>query len=174
MVDGVFFGSGTTDGEGNFGVALKPGALPAGAAQHVDHVMVNDGTGNTAGASFTLTRPAGARIAALRGSGTHLSGRFQVWGFSLGGIARQVYLHYISPSKQVRNSSGLKFVVPSTQRKEVALGNTHGACGFLLTGRRRVFPFSPSPGIWTLQVDTRASYARHPGGPVSRIRVSIR
>src|SRR5437588_5931049 len=57
-VDGVYLGSRTTDAEGGLSVTFGPGPLPAGAAQHVDHVAVSDGLGNLAGTVFTLTRPA--------------------------------------------------------------------------------------------------------------------
>jgi hypothetical protein len=36
-----------------------------------------------------------------------------------------------------------------------------------------VFPFAPTVGQWTIQVDTQRSYSRHPGGPVARIGVQI-
>ena len=48
-----------------------------------------------------------------------------------------------------------------------------GQCGYLRTGKLRVFPFSPSGGTWTLQIDTRRRYAKRPGGPVARISVQI-
>ena len=70
-VDGVYLGSRTTDAEGGLSVTFGPGPLPAGAAQHVDHVAVSDGLGNLAGTVFTLTRPAGARIAALATGGQY-------------------------------------------------------------------------------------------------------
>jgi hypothetical protein len=55
----------------------------------------------------------------------------------------------------------------------VKLGMAGGQCGYLRTGRVRVFPFAPSRGTWTLQVDTRVRYARHAAGPVSRIPLQI-
>jgi hypothetical protein len=159
-VDGVYFpGTPSTDGSGDFSIPLHPGGLPAGAAQHTDHVRVDDGMGGMARTSFTLTRSAVALLTGLRMTSRGETGRFKVWGFSLNGSTRTVYLHYVGPSGR--------------PHRTFALGSTRGACGWLATKRHLFLPFSLSRGTWTLQVDTRRSYARHPGGPVSRIRVRI-
>lgn len=55
----------------------------------------------------------------------------------------------------------------------VKLGHTGGQCGYLLTRSRHVFPFDPSVGNWTLQLDTSPSYTRFPRGPVARIGVRL-
>jgi len=110
--------------------------------------------------NFTLTRRTGFRIADLAGATSALTGRFVVWGFSLSGVARPLYLHYLTPSGRLR--------------KTVWLGTTRGACGYLRTAVRRVFPFTLSAGTWTLQVDTQQRYSGHPAGPRVRIRVIIR
>lgn len=157
-IDGVYLGSRTTDSTGSFTVPLRPGGLPAGAAQHLDNLEVTDGT-TSAQTSFMLTRSPGVRITNVAGGPRSLTGRFLVWGFSRTGVSLPLYLHYVGPSGNVR--------------KTVALGTARGQCGYLRTGRRRVFPFSVSPGAWTLQVDTRPSYARHPVGPRVRIRAVI-
>jgi hypothetical protein len=157
-IDGVYLGQRTTDATGSFSVPLRPGGLPAGAAQHLDNLQVTDGT-MSAQSAFMLTRRAGALITNTAGRPGSLTGRFQIWGFSLGGAARSIYVHYVSPSGKAR--------------KTVALGNTGGPCGYLRTGRRRVFPFSMTPGTWTLQVDTKRSYSRNTPGPRVRIRVVI-
>lgn len=158
-IDGVFLGQRATNGQGDFSIPVRPGGLPAGAAQHVDRLLVSDGT-SSASTTFTLTRAAGARVFDTSGSNPRtISARFQVWGYSMGGSTRTVYVHYVGPSGRAR--------------KTVALGGTGGQCGALRTGRRRLFPLSPSSGTWTLQLDTRRSYARHPSGPVTRISVRI-
>ncbi|HEY2437029.1 MAG TPA: hypothetical protein VGH93_07595, partial [Solirubrobacteraceae bacterium] len=118
-IDGVYLGARTTDSDGNLSVPLHPGGLPAGAAQHLDNLQVTDGT-MSAQTSFMLTRSAGALITNTAGSTRSLTGRFLVWGFSRGGTARPVYVHYVSPSGKVR--------------KTVTLGNTAGQCGYLRTG----------------------------------------
>lgn len=159
MLDGVFFGSDSTDGNGDFSIRLHPGGLPSGAAQHRDKVTVSDGTGDVASTYFTLTRSALALLTGLQKTPSGDTGRLKVWGFSLNGSRREVYLHYVGPAGR--------------PHRTVALGPTRGACGWLVSKRELFLPFSLSRGTWTLQVDTRRSYARHPAGPVSRIRVAI-
>lgn len=157
-IDGVYLGSRYTDGTGSFSVPLHPGGLPAGAAEHYDTVEVTDGT-TSAQTNFTVTRRAGFRIASVAGDVQSLTGRFVVWGFSLGGVIKPIYLHYVAPSGKLR--------------KTVSLGMTGGACGYLRTARRRVFPFEVSAGTWVLQVDTQQPYSSQARGPRVRIRVVI-
>ena len=157
-VDGVLLGNRTTDSAGNFAIPVHPGGLPAGTAQHIDHIRVTDGT-TEAATLFTVTRKAGAQIVTSGTTASSLQARFYVWGFSLGGTPRPVYVHYVAPSGR--------------QQARTFLGQTGGSCGYITTPRRKLFPFSLSPGSWTLQVDTQKSYARHPGGPVTRIKVTI-
>jgi hypothetical protein len=161
MVDGVLFDQHLrqTNSQGGFSIQLLPGGLPAGAAQHRDRVTVDDGTGGTASTSFTLTRRALALLTNTQQTSKGVTGRFKVWGFSLDGSARRVYLHYVGPSGH--------------SHRTVALGTTHGVCGQLVSKRELFVPFSLSRGTWTLQVDTRRTYTRHPGGPSSRIRVQV-
>ncbi len=157
-VDGVYFGISETDQTGGFAAALRPGGLDAGVAEQVDHLDATDGT-STATAVFTVTRTAGARLLATSGSPATLQGPFQVWGFALDGRSRPVYLHYVGPSGGVRTT--------------VMLGHTRGQCGYLQTASRLVFPFAPSPGGWTLQIDTRRNYGRDPRGPIARIGIQV-
>jgi hypothetical protein len=157
-IDGVYLGSRYTDGTGSFSVPLHPGGLPAGAAEHYDPVDVTDGT-TSAQTNFTVTRRAGFRVANVTGGVRSLSGRFVVWGFSLNGDTKPIYLHYVAPSGKVR--------------KTVSLGTTRGACGYLRTARRRVFPFKVSAGKWVLQMDTQQTYSRWAPSPRVRIRVVI-
>jgi hypothetical protein len=158
MLDGVYFGSNMTDSGGAFSIPLHPGGLPAGAAQHTDRVTVDDGTGDMASTSFTLTRSL-AQLTGLQTTSSGDTGRFQVWGFSLDGRKREVYLHYVGPSGRAGRT--------------VAIGRTSGACGRMLSKRELFVPFSLARGTWTLQVDTRRSYSRHPDGPVTKIHIGI-
>jgi hypothetical protein len=157
-VGGVYLGQETSNASGGFSVAVHPGGLPAGVAQHVDQLTASDGT-NSAATTFTLTRKTGARIVTSGSNPQTLKAQFQAWGYSLSGSARAVYVHYLSPSGSVA--------------KTVSLGHTSGQCGYLRTGSRLLFPLSISSGTWTLQLDTKRSYHRHPGGPVTRISVRI-
>ena len=158
-VDGIDFGQSTTNVAGAFSSSLIPGGLGAGLAQYVHHLNATDGT-MSADTRFTVTRGAGARFLSTRGNPHTLRAPFEVWGFSLTGARRSIYLHYVAPSGRAGRSFGL--------------GTAAGQCGYLRTRARRVFPFSPSVGTWTLQVDTSRRYAKRPKGPVSRIRVQIR
>jgi hypothetical protein len=158
-IDGVYLGSRTTDSTGSFSVPLHPGGLPAGAAEHYDPVEVTDGS-TSAQTNFTLTRRAGFRIANVAGGVHNLTGRFVIWGFSMNGTTKPIYVHYVSPRGKLR--------------KTVALGTTRGACGYLRTPRRRLFPLAVVAGTWTLQVDTQQTYSRLAPGPRVRIRVVIR
>lgn len=157
-IDGVDFGQGTTGPAGRFVTSLVAGGLSAGVIQSVDQLDATDGT-SSADTTFTVTRRAGARILASSGDPHTLRAPFAVWGFALDGAVHPVYLHYVSPSGRLRTT--------------VRLGRTGGQCGYLLTPRRREFPFNPSPGTWTLQVDTVHRYSTHPAGPRAAIHVVI-
>jgi hypothetical protein len=157
-VDGVFFGKSTTDSGGTFSTSLRPGGLGANVPQQAHHIEASDGT-TTADTKFTVTRKPGARFLATTGNPNTLRSPFQVWGFSTAGAPLAVFLHYVSPSGGARQT--------------VSLGNVGGQCGYLETKRLRVFPFKPSAGSWTLQVDTDRRYSRRPSGPVARIGVRI-
>jgi hypothetical protein len=156
-VDGVDFGQATTSGFGTFAVRVGLGGL-SGVAQHVESLSATDGS-SQADAEVTLTARTGARILARRGSVRTLKAPVEVWDFSPNGARRRVYLHYIRPNGRVARTAGL--------------GTTGGQCGYLRTASRRVFPFTPSHGTWTLQIDTQRGYAARPSGPVQRIRVAV-
>jgi hypothetical protein len=165
-LDGVNFGISTTDAQGGFTASLRPGGLGANIVQAADTLVASDGS-STSTATFTITRTTGARILAGTGTASTLMAPFQVWGFRLTAghppavpPARQrVYVHYIGPRNALRTT--------------VAIGRTRGQCGYLKTGLRRVFPFTPARGLWKLQLDTDSQYSRHPTGPVARIAVRV-
>jgi hypothetical protein len=167
-VGGVDFGMGTTDANGDFTASLIPGGLGANIVQAVHVLSADDGT-SLIGTTFTVTRTTGARILASTGTAASLRAPFQVWGFGLvhdkppayvsGPVRVALYVHYLSPGKR------LKTTIP--------LGRTGGQCGYLRTPLRHVFPFAPSRGSWTLQVDSSPTYSAHPMGPVARIKVGV-
>ena len=157
-LDGVYFGLSGTDAAGAFSVTFGPGGLYANYPQLVDTLQVTDGNA-MATTRFTITRPAGARFLATRGNPRTLRAPFEVWGFSSSGARLPLYMHYVGPH--------------GAYKKTVALGKSGGQCGYLRTKPLRVFPFVPSPGAWTFQIDTHRGYSRHPGGPVARIGVGV-
>ena len=80
--------------------------------------------------------------------------RFSAFGFAAGlptaAVHPPVYLHYVSPKGKVA--------------KTVLIGTGTGVCGSIrTTALRRLFPFTPSRGRWTLQFDTRKIYKRGVG-----------
>jgi hypothetical protein len=156
-VDGVDFGQTRTTGFGTFAVKVGLGGLN-GVAQHVELLSATDGS-SEADTRVTLMAKAGARILASRGNVTTLRAPVEVWGFSPDGPPRSVYLHYVAPTGRLVRTDGL--------------GRTGGQCGYLRTTSRRVFPFSPATGAWTLQIDTQRRYAPRPSGPAQRIRVTV-
>jgi hypothetical protein len=167
-VDGIDFGVSTTDANGNFTASLRPGGLGANIVQTAYTLTASDGI-STSKTVFTVTRTAGARILVTAGrTPTTLRGRFQIWGFALShgqppptyAVQRPVYVHYVGPRHGLRTT--------------VLLGATGGQCGYLRTSSRRVFPFAPAAGTWTLQLDTNSAYFKHPLGPVARITVNVR
>jgi len=157
-LDGVLLGERATDAQGSLAITVHPGGLPAGTAQHVDHIRVDDGT-TTAMTFFTVTRSAGAGIFTSGSTPATLQASFHVWGFSLGGTPRPVYVHYVEPSGH--------------QRARTFLGRTDGQCGWISTPRRKLFPFSVSPGNWTLQVDTQKALADQLEGTVRTDQAQI-
>lgn len=157
-IGGVDFGQSRTDGTGGFRTTLIPGGLSAGIVQHVNYLNATDGT-TGATTRFTLTRSTGARFLGTGGDPGTLRAPFQAWGFGLDGKSRPVYLHYVRPSGRGRSTS--------------FLGRTGGQCGFLQTRSRQVFPFTPSPGTWKLQLDTVRRYTSRPKGPAARIFVRV-
>ena len=83
-VDGVLLTpTPSADSNGSFSIHLHRGGLPAGIAQGTDHVAVDDGTGDTASTSFTLTRSALALLTGVQKTSRGETGRFKIWGFSL-------------------------------------------------------------------------------------------
>jgi hypothetical protein len=157
-LDGVYFGEATTTSGGRFVSKIRPGGLGTNEIQASEQLEASDGT-SVADTTFTLTRATGARFLTTKGSPDALRSPFQVWGMSLNGARRTVYLHYVSPSGAAADT--------------VTLGRTGGQCGYLETKSRKVFPFTPTVGNWTFQIDTNKAYSTHPAGAWARIRVGV-
>lgn len=151
----------SSDAAGAFASSFATPALAPGLEQRRHRLSVSDGT-HKPRARFTVTRPPGADFEPSGGSPQTLRAHFSVWGFALdGGAPRvRVWLHWIGPRGSVRATA--------------ALGTTGGDCGALTTGLRRVFPFAPAPGRWTLLFDTHRRYAVHASGPRAKIPVRVR
>ncbi len=77
--------------------------------------------------------------------------RFIAYGFGTSTAAGQpmptVYVHYIDPKGRLKRT--------------VAIGAGTAPCGTIRrTALRKLFPFSPRSGTWTLQYDTQKRYVR--------------
>jgi hypothetical protein len=101
-------------------------------------------------------RPFGADFAPSSGNPQTLRVHFTVARF---GRNRPIYLHYIGPNHHLKRT--------------VRLGTTGGRCGYLRTGRRRLFPFSAAPGTWRLRFDIRRIYRVQPRTPYVTLAVPV-
>lgn len=141
-------GTGVTDAAGNLSgrfVAPGVGTVSRTARQHRFRLGVQQGA-NQPETTFTVSRLA-ASFRPTVGDPLRLRVRFSVYGFRLDGASRPpVYLHYVGPSGRLART--------------VRLGSAGGDCGFLRTGRLRLFPFTPRSGAWRLQFDARRRYTR--------------
>jgi hypothetical protein len=168
LLDGrrLSYGDGSTpaaDDAGTFSSSFATPALPAGIAQLRHALVVSDGT-HRPRARFTVTRPLGAAFEPSRGDPRTLRARFSVWAFALAGAGAgrrlPVWLHWVGPAGKVRRSA--------------LLGTTGGDCGALTTALRRVFPFVPEAGRWTLVLDAHRRDRVQTSGPRAKIPVQIR
>ncbi|MBS1871100.1 MAG: hypothetical protein JSS99_15730 [Actinobacteria bacterium] len=160
------YGDGTSpaaDAAGSFASSFAVPALAPAAVQQGHRLVVSDGT-HRPHARFAVSRPAGGDFQPASGDPRTLQARVRVWGFALGDKRPAgrlpVWLHWVSPAGKPRRSA--------------ALGSTGGPCGALTTAPRRVFPFAPEPGRWTLVIDTHRRYRVHASGPRAKIPVHVR
>jgi hypothetical protein len=150
-----------TDVAGMFESSFATPALAPGVAQQRHVLAVADGR-HRPRTRFTVSRPTGGDFQPSSGNPRTLRARFSVWGFALvGGVAQaRVWLHWLDPAGSVHATA--------------ALGVTGGDCGTLTTAPRRVFPFDPEAGRWTLVLDTQRRYRMQSDGPRARIPVNVR
>jgi hypothetical protein len=148
------------DAAGAFASSFATPALTSGATQRRHVLAVGDGRRRPQ-ASFTVSLPTGAAFQPSSGNPRTLRARFAAWGFALVGGERQVrvWLHWVDPSGRARANA--------------ALGTTGGDCGALTSAPRRVFPFSPDAGRWTLVLDTHRRYRVQIDGPRAKIPVHV-
>ena len=144
-LDGDALGTDRTNGAGmltrSVPVPPHPGTDPE--SRHV--LEITDGT-HAATAILRATSHL-ATFAPTTGDPTKLKVRFSVFGMRVPSGGSTVFLHYVTPKGKLR--------------KTVALGTPHGACGHILRSqKRRLFPFAPSDGRWTLQFDTHRTYSK--------------
>ena len=152
LVNGGVVGSGTADASGIVKYELTAPAPPdsgSGANDAGFHVEVSQGP-NKAATDFRSARVFGD-FNPGNGNPATLKVRFSAFGFGIdrapGAPAPEIFVHYVSPKGKLART--------------ISLGKGQGSCGSIRrTAKRRLFPFSPSNGRWSLQFDTSKRYVK--------------
>lgn len=152
LVGGGVVGTGVTDASGNvkktLGVPEPPesgkDANDAGYAVAVQQGAITVQTSFRAARVFGDFNPGS-------GDPRRLRVRFSAFGFGVATAAGQpmpeVFVHYVDPRGKVKRT--------------ISLGRGTAPCGTIKrTALRKLFPFSPRPGRWTLQFDTQRKYVK--------------
>ncbi len=152
LLDNGVVGSGTADAQGRVTTETAAPSPPESGSRAHDRghkVEIRQGS---------LRASAGFRSARIfgdfnpgDGDPAKLRVRFSVFGFGIetrpGEKQPRVYVHYVDRKGK--------------SRKTVALGQGKGSCGSIRrTRKRKLFPFRPSSGTWSLQFDTRKRYVK--------------
>jgi hypothetical protein len=148
LLDGTALtgGLGTMDAGGAMQGAFAPPMLADDELERTFSVQVASDA-LTAGSMFTVTRLK-ANFSPSSGDPTKLRVRFSVAGFGLATHNPNVYVHYIAPGGELKQT--------------VRLGKATGQCGRIAkTAKRRLFPFTePKLGKWQLQFDTTKTFTK--------------
>ena len=162
MIGGGIVGVATADASGNvrttFPVPTPPVSGKFKNDQGYEMSLVQDGLKATT--AFRTARVMGD-FSPSDGRPTTLRVRFSAFGFGVatptGQPMPKIYVHYVDPRRKVRRT--------------ISLGAGTGPCGTIAkTPLRKLFPFNPRSGKWTLQFDTNPVY--HRGTGVSRFLFS--
>jgi len=163
-IDGAVIGQVTADDQGRAGpasVTVPPQSTPQ-ETESTHELALTPTEGDAARTTF-LASAIGADFSPSRGDPLTMKVRFTAFGMNLVTKSSKVFLHYVAPSGKVRTT--------------VSLGRAQGACGRLQSSLRKLFPFRPSSGKWTLQLDTAKTYrkgAARTTYPWARIGVRVR
>ena len=158
MIGGGIVGVTTADASGNvrttFPVPAPPTTGKSKNDQGYEMSLVQGGL--TATVPFRTARVVGD-FSPSNGRPATLRVRFSAYGFGVatptGQPMPKVYVHYVDPKRKVK--------------KTISLGAGVAPCGTIAkTALRKLFPFNPRSGEWTLQFDTNPVY--HRGTGVSR------
>ena len=155
QIGGGIVGVTAADASGNvsttFPVPAPPESGPSKDEKAYELALVQ-------GAVRATTTIRSARVVAdfrpTTGRPSTLKVRFSAFGFGVATPSGQpmpaVYVHYVDPRGKVRRT--------------ISLGAGTSPCGTIRrTALRRLFPFNPRRGTWTLQVDTSPAYRRGTG-----------
>lgn len=153
----VTVGSAVSDASGNFRQKYQiPGPPDTGKNAHEQQFTFaatdNVDSSITASTTFSTAHVFGDYSVVSGGSNPYkMRVRFKAFGFgaglAAGTPAPPVYIHYVNPRGKVKRT--------------ISIGQGSGVCGSIRTSKvRRLFPFKPTRGKWTLQFDTRKTYKR--------------
>jgi hypothetical protein len=162
-IDGQVIGQVTADYGGKAGpasVTVPPQMAPQ-ETESTHELALTPAEGDAVRATF-LASAIGADFSPTRGDPATMKVRFTAFGMNLVTKSSRVFLHYVAPNGK--------------HRKTVALGTAQGACGRLQSSLRRLFPFRPQTGKWTLQLDTSKTYRKATSrttSPWARIGVRV-
>lgn len=158
LLNGGVVGSGTTDAAGNIAKEIDAPPPPdrGKRAYDADYKLEIRQGAVTASTEFR-TAVVFSDFNPGSGDPLKLRVRFSAFGFGVAtapaAAQPEIFVHYVSPKGKVKTT--------------VSLGRGKGACGSIRSSsRRRLFPFQPSNGKWTLQFDTQRRYSK--GKPSSR------
>ncbi len=160
MVAGGIVGVTSPDASGNVRTTFPVPAPPESGSSKNDRAyemtLQEQGTATKAAVTFRSARVV-ADFSPSSGRPSTLRVRFSAWGFGVatptGRPMPKVYVHYVDPKGKARRTS--------------LVGTGTAPCGTVLrTKLRKLFPFNPRRGTWTLQFDTSKAY--HRGTGVSR------
>ena len=139
--EGAPQGAGTVAQDGTLASTFSSGRLPSGVGERAFTLTAQAGT-QTATARVRVTRFSAAFTPTRATPATHV--RFSVFGF---GRRAPVYVHYLRSGATGSSDT-------------VSLGTASGPCGRIASSAaRRLFPFTPRTGTWSLQFDTKRSYS---------------
>lgn len=150
LLDNEAFGSSMVEADGSIVGRFEAPKIKSGTGEQSFALSVSDGV-NTAATDFRVTEFS-ADFNPARGNVRKVKVRFSGYGF---GASKTVYLHYLRPNGK--------------EHKTVKLGGTTGPCGKFRSTLRKLFPFDPKAGKWTLRFDTSKPIS----SKVSSVRVSV-
>lgn len=138
-LDGQVFGEVPVKADGTVRATFAVPAHAQAEAESTHQLSLTDTDGTVVSQTF-LASSVAASFSPTRGDPKTMKVRFTAAGMNI--VRRStVYVHYVAPNGR--------------NKLTVKLGKAKGACGHLVSSRRRLFPFTPRSGHWMLQVDTQ-------------------
>ena len=164
-VAGALVATGEADEGGGLRVSIPVPAPPLSGpfrGERAYELSLRQGR-NSASTTLRVALPI-ADFSPRSGSPRKVRVRFTAIGFGAGEETMPtVYVHYVDPAGRLKQTT--------------SLGRGAAPCGTIKkSALRRLFPFAPRKGTWTLQLDTRRSYRRateDSGFAFAKIRVRV-